>query len=142
MLLFVPKIGGALATLVPPDLKALRNKHIATEKCIQKGTWQWIAIFRAYLVTISKVLFLETRVIYFRLTMRQFGQCCLQIFVTYQDLIRDSLILSQMIESLGGLGNLLDINNITSFGTLVSLSSLILIYCRPKNCLLCLFEFI
>ena len=56
--------------------------------------------------------------------MRQFGQCCLQIFVTYQDLIRDSLILSQMIESLGGLGNLLDINNITSFGTLVSVSSL------------------
>ena len=125
MLLFVPKIGGALATLVPPDLKALRNKHIATEKCIQKGTWQWIAIFRAYLVTISKVLFqitIETCVIYFRLTMRQFGQCCLQIFVTYQDLIRDSLILSQTIESLGGLGYLL--NNSTSLGMIVSLSSL------------------
>ena len=134
LLLFVPKIGGALATPVSPGSKVLRDKHIVTESFIQKGTWQWIAFFRAYLVTISKVLFqitLETCVIYFRLTLRLFGQCCLQIFVTYQDLIRDSLILSQMIESLGGLDYLL--NNSTSLGTIVSFSSLMYFIAGQKT---------
>ena len=64
--------------------------------------------------------------------MWQLGQCCLKIFLCYQDLIRDYLILSQMIETLGGLDYLLNLNNITSFGTIVSLSSLMYIpYCMP-----------
>jgi hypothetical protein len=38
LLLFVSKIGGALATPVSPGSKVLRNKNILTEKFIQKGT--------------------------------------------------------------------------------------------------------
>ena len=38
LLLFVPKIGGSLATPVSPGSKVLRDKHIVTESFIQKGT--------------------------------------------------------------------------------------------------------